>query len=160
MSTGKCMPQYNFLSPLNFSLKLNRAPQMEYAVQRVVVPGLNLSTAITPTPFVSIPHEGSVSADDLVVSFKVGEDLSNYLEIVNWITALGHPDDLAHYENLKSDCTVGIFGSNKRPQVSVRFTDAFPVSISPLQLDVTENTVQYVTADVTFKFLRHYFEVL
>lgn len=148
----------NLLNPLNFYFKLSKTPNVEYQVQSVTIPGLNLGSVQTPTPFARLTTPGNVQYDDLLVSFKVGENLSSYLEIYNWMTGLGRPDNFEQYNYVESDASVLILNSAKHPIINVRFTDIFPTSISPLDFDATLTDVQYVTATATFAFDRMYFD--
>jgi len=148
----------NNLSPLGFQFKVDRTPNMEYHVQGASFPGMNLGVATIGTGFVKIPTPGNISYDSFSVTFKVNENLKSYTEIFDWMVALGHPDGLYQYDNRKSDCSLIILNSNKRPQVSVKFTDCFPTYISPINFDATMEDVQYVTATVNFTFLRMFFQ--
>lgn len=147
----------NMLSPINYAFKLARTPNVNYAVQQVSIPGMNLGTVEVPTPHIRLPFHGNISYDELRITFKVGEDLSNYLEIYNWMLALGHPDGYEQYENIKSDASVIILSSSKRPSFSVDFTDCYPVSLGTLDFDATITDLQYITIDATFKFTRFFF---
>jgi hypothetical protein len=133
---------------------------MNYAVQQVSIPGMNLGSIEIPTPHIRLPFEGNITYDELRVTFKVGEDLANYLEIYNWMLALGHPDGYSQYENIKSDATVIILASSKRPSIAVNFTDCYPTSISSIDFDSTITDIQYVTVDATFKFARFNYEMI
>jgi hypothetical protein len=154
------MAQNNLLSPIGFGLKISKTPNVEYLVQQVSIPGLELGTASTPSPFVAIPRPGNLSYGELRVTFKVGEDLASYLEIFNWMVALGHPDNFQQYKPDISDGSIIILSSAKRPIVSVDFTDMFPVSLSSLDFDATLTDVQYMTVDATFKFTRFYYNFI
>ncbi len=154
------MAQNNLLSPLGFGLKIKKTPNVDYFVQQISIPGLELGTAQTPSPFVSIPRPGNLSYGELRVTFKVGEDLASYLEIFNWMVALGHPDDFDQYNPELSDGSVVILSSAKRPYVSVDFTDMYPTSLSSLDFDSTLTDMQYITVDATFKFTRFYYRFI
>lgn len=154
------MTQNNLLSPLNFGLKINKTPNVDYMVQQVSVPGMELGTATTPSPFVPIPRPGNLSYGELRVTFKVGEDLSSYLEIFNWMNALGHPDNFDQYKPDVSDGSVIILSSAKRPIVSIDFTDMYPSSLSSLEFDSTITDIQYMTVDATFRFTRLYYNFI
>ena len=52
-----------------------------------------------------------------------------------------------------SDATLQILSSNYRPSIHVNFKDAFPVSLSTLDFDVTTRDYSFFTASVTFKYL-------
>lgn len=148
----------NFLSPLNFKLVIHNIPNVEYTVQSIVTPGIQLNTIQIPTPFVSINKPSTLMNGDLHLRFKVGEDLTNYLEILNWMIKLSHPDNLDQFDDLKSDCTVIFMDSSRRPNMELKITDAWPQILGPLSFDTTMQDVQYMTADVAFKFLRFYYQ--
>ena len=147
----------NLLSPINFVFRIADAPKMEYLVQKVNLPGVALGTADVPTPFVKLRQPGNISYDPLRVEFKVSEELESYLEIYNWMVTLGHPDDLGQYKNRRSDLSVLILNSAKRPIMNVTFTNAYPINLTPIDLDVTMETLQYVTSMATFNFDRMYY---
>lgn len=150
----------NNLSSLNFRFVMKRAPQIEYRVQSVTLPGLSLGAALFPSPFVQIFEPGNLTYGELTVNFLVGEKMKDYFEIFNWMVSLGHPDSLSQYDSTatKSDCSVFILNSSMRPMFNVHFTDAFPINLSDLNFDSTNSDVQYMEASVTFKFTRFYYE--
>lgn len=150
--------EQNNLSLLNFKFKLDRTPDIEYRAQAVSLPGLTLGTATQPTPFVSVPHPDKLTYDDLTIRFLVGEQMKDYLSIFDWMVALGFPDNFDQYRNWRSDCTVVILDSNLKANFLVRFTDAYPISLSGMEFDTTLSEVQYATAAVTFRFTRWYIE--
>lgn len=154
------MIDLNNLSPLGFQFKLSRAPNTEYHVQGVQIPGMTLGVTTVGTGFVRIPMAGNISYDTFSVTFKVTEDLTSYLEIFNWMMELGHPDNLDQYKNIKTDCSLVILNNKKNPMINVKFTEVFPVYLSPIQFDTTMQSVEPVTATVSFTFLRMYFENL
>lgn len=154
------MVDLNNLSPLGFQFKLNRTPNTEYHVQGVTFPGMSLGVANVGTGFVKIPMPGNISYDTFTVTFKVTEDLTSYTEIFDWMVQLGHPDNLEQYKEVKSDSSLIILNNKKNPIINVKFTECFPVYLSPIQFDTTMQTVEYVTATVAFTFLRMNFENL
>jgi hypothetical protein len=153
-------PDQNSLSQLNFRFKLSITPELEYRAQKVVIPGLNLGTAAIPTPNVPFFNPGNLTYDELSIEFMIGEKMADYLEIFNWMVGLGHPDNLSQYKFLKSDCSVYILNNNLQPQVHVRFTDVYPVSLTPIEFDSTLPEIQYATSTVGFKFDRYYFDII
>lgn len=149
----------NLLNPINFYFKLSKTPNVEYLVQGVGIPGVNLGSIQTPTPFVRVTNPGNMTYDDLRVTFKVGENLTSYLEIYNWMVELSRPDSFDQYKYTASDASVLILNSARRPIIDVSFTDVFPTSISPIDFDATLEDIQYVTVDATFSFDRMYFNI-
>ncbi len=152
--------QNSLLSAVGFQFVLTRTPNIEYLVQEVSIPGMQLGSANVPTPFVRVVQAGNLTYDDLRVTFKISENLESYLEIVNWMEALGHPDDFDQYQDLRSDAKVIILNSAKRPSFEVTFTNIYPTSISNIDFDATLSDVQYINADATFAFDRMRFKTI
>lgn len=154
----------NFLSPLGFKFVINKTPNMNFFVQSVDIPDVSNDYAEEPTPFKRIPYVGTeLSYGDLQITFKIAEDMSNYIEIFNWITGIGFPENfeqraelqnqpLTSGQGLYSDATLIILSSSMNPVMEVSFKDLFPVLLSSVRLDSTTDDVTYVEATATFKF--------
>ena len=164
----------NYMSPLGFKLILTKTPKVDFLCQSANIPQISMGTAVQPTYLKDIPVPGDkVLYDDLTVSFLVDEKMENYLAIHKWITGLGYPESLGQYSQLKtddnrtdsrvsddgdpryfefSDATLQVLSSNYRPSVLINFKDAFPISLSTLDFDVTTRDYNYFTAQVTFKY--------
>lgn len=157
----------NFLSPLNFKFFIKKTPHINFFVQRVNVPSIRLVQVDTSNPFVKTPYAGDhIEFGTLSLNFKVDEDLKNYLEIHNWIRGLGFPENYEQYRDLSdkpiytgdgivSDVTLTVLASTKTPNFEITFVDAFPISLSDLPFNTTDNTVNFLSADATFKYT-HY----
>ena len=154
------MYDQNNLSQLNFKLKIPTLNQLEMRVQSVVIPGLNLGQAAVPTPFVRLSEPGNLEYNPLQLSFMVGENLRDYMEIFNWMVQLGHPDSLDQYKYKVVDGSVLILNSSFTPIMNVRFTSLYPISLSDLNFDSTLSEIQYSTATVGFQFNRFYFDTI
>lgn len=152
----------SFLSPLGFKLQIKKTPHVNYFVQKVTIPSVSLGTADVDSPFTKIPFPGTkLTFGNLQVTFKVDEDMSNYLEIYNWLRDVGFPDNFAQYSNIAgqsitsgagvfSDITLITLSSAMNPNKEITFFDCFPVDLSSIDLDSTSADVEYVTATVTF----------
>ena len=91
----------NFLSPIGFRFQLQRAPNVEYFCQSVTLATLSINIAPQINSFVDIPRPGDkVTYGEFTMRFRIDEDMTNYLEIHDWVTALGHPDDLSQFKSL------------------------------------------------------------
>ena len=164
----------NYTSPLGFKLVLTKTPKVDFLCQSANIPSISMGTAIQPSYLKDIPVPGDkVLYDDLNVRFLVDEKMENYLAIHKWITGLGYPESIGQYRQLKtddkrtdrrvndsadplyfqySDATLQVLNSNYKPSVLINFKDAFPVSLSTLDFDVTTRDYNYFTAEVTFKY--------
>jgi hypothetical protein len=146
----------NPLSQIGFSFTMNRIPYVEFFTQAANIPGINLSPAIVPTPFVPIPMTGDhIQFGVFSLTFLVDEQLANYLEIFNWIQSFTHPEnyrDQIPESEAMSDGTLTILSANKNPIVQVSFKDMWPMSLSPLQFDTRATTVNYINCTVNFAY--------
>jgi hypothetical protein len=165
MSAIKDLPSNpNFLSPLNFTFKVRRAPHLNFFIQEAKIPGIAIQPTMIANPLIRVPYSGDhIDYDPLVISYKVDEDLQNYLEIYNWLVGLGTPESLQQYADLeaqpsmlgggiKSDLDLVILSSSKNPNYSITYVDAFPISIDGLSFDTTRTDVDYISTTVTFKY--------
>ena len=171
MSTGKVMSasastpiNKNFLSQLEFKFVLKRAPHVNFFVQRVNIPKLNLQSWTMPTPLINVPVYGEhLDFAPLAVEFKVDEDMQNYLEIHNWLIGLGTPDRLEQFADLKnkpkytgegiySDISVMVMSSTKSLNYEIIYKDAYPTSLSDLVFSTTQPDVDYIEAMATFDY--------
>ena len=159
----------NFLSPIGFKFSLVKKPKIDFFCNSANLPGLNLGVAIQSTPLKSIPVPGeTLSYEDLTLRFMVDEDMVNYLEVYNWLVQFGFPDNFGQYQQLldedenskgkqnaisgMSDGTLFVYNNTFNPNLKIVFKDLFPVSLSGISFDSTSNEVNYVTAQVTFKY--------
>lgn len=170
MSVLENQPQnLNFLSPLNYKFVVKKMPHVNFFLQKVNTPAINLPPVPAGNPFVNIHHAGDhIQFGNLNLTFKVDERMKNYQEIYNWIMGLGFPQSFDQYRDLenegkqlgygiKSDCSVTVLDSAKNPRVEFIYVDTFPTFLSELQFDTTMNDVQFVTASAIFKYT--YFKI-
>lgn len=154
----------NFLSPISFKFAIKKTPNVNYFVQKLTIPSMSLHSPNQPSPFTTIPKPGDhLDFQDLMVTFKVDEDLQNYMEIYTWMVQMARSRDYDQYKTIQnqnpmsgegifSDIEVDILSSKRRANYAVVFEDAFPVSLGDITFDTTLEDVNYVTADVTFKY--------
>jgi hypothetical protein len=128
---------------------------------------MTLSSTETATPFVSMPDSGKITYSPLTITFRVNEDMSDYLEIHNWMNGLGSPNNFEQYAALKkstlglySDATLVIMNSAMRGNITASFYSLFPIDISDLQFTTIDNDVNYLECTVDFRFLRYEIGVL
>lgn len=159
----------NMLSPVGFQFGIQRLPTMNFFVQSVTLPGITLSTLDQITPLRSLPTPGDkIEYSEMDVVFKIDEDLKNYIEVFEWIRALGFPDSTDQYKELAeqpsftgggiySDATLTILSSAMNPNIRIEITDLFPVSLSPIEMTAINADVEYIEATASFRFLNYSF---
>ena len=177
LTTQPSNPQ--FLSPVGFDFRIRKLPNVNYFVQSVNIPGVQLGETEFPSPFISIPIQGDhMRFGDLQISFKVDENMENFIELFNWIQYIGFPESFNQSkqvynkegtkglsgpqdvqrtgrslgEGATSDCTLTVLNSASNPNMSIDFLDAFPTSMTDLLFDVRATDVEYVEAAATFRF--------
>lgn len=156
----------NFLSPLNFRFQLKRAPHVNFFVQKVNLPGLSLPDIDVSNPLIRVPYPGDhLQYDELEVSFKVDEDLKNYMEIHEWIRALGKRS-FNEYKTIatanplagggsRSDISLLVLTSNRNANYEVVFKDAFPTRLSSIDFSTTDEDIDYIEASATFRYVTY-----
>lgn len=154
----------NLLNPLNFLFQIKKAPHLNFFVQKVNIPSIQLPSIDIPTVFNYIPNPGNkLQYGELIVTFKVDEDFGNYLELHDWIRKMGFPESFEEYKSIKdlpqytgegifSDISLIALNAVKKPNFEVVYKDAFPVYLSEVNFDTTYDDVQYVTATAQFRF--------
>ena len=154
----------NFLSPLNFRFQIKKAPNVNFFIQKVNVPQIELPQVDTPNPFVKTPYPGDhITYGTLNITFRVDEDLHNYLEIHNWIKALGKPDNYNQFyeietkptitgDGIYSDISLLVLNSTKLPNYEITYKDAFPIMLSDLTFNTMDTDVNFLPASATFKY--------
>ena len=156
------------LSPNGFMFTVNKLPQINFFCQQVNLPGITLGAPDFGNPFNVAPIPGdTLTYDTLDVQFLVDENMENYRSIYNWVVALGFPENYQQYLNFinsadlnqtselaknYSDASLVILGSSNTPVQTIQFHDAFPISISSLTFQSTNQDVQYLVGNATFRY--------
>lgn len=160
----------NFLSSLKFSFNVSKLPATSFFVQAVTLPNIQMGQSRQPTPLLPVPIPGdTVDFGEMVLTFRVDEDMNNYFEIFDWIMGLGFPRESTQYEQLQnsdvrfdptgtpqilSDMTLSIMNSNLNTGIEIKYIDAFPTSLTDLLFDTRQPDVDYVECSATFSYAR------
>lgn len=166
---------YDFLRPNAFRFSIKDLPNTSFTCQSANLPALQLGFAVQPTPFVDIPTIGDkVNFGDFTIRFIVAENMSNYLELYNWLIALGFPSNYSQFKTFTdrrpskfpfvtkndgssevlaySDGTLTILDSTNNAKVNIIFKSLFPISLEALDFDIASQTLEYFTAIASFKY--------
>ena len=176
LSTQPTNPQ--FLSPVGFNFTIKKLPNVNYFAQSVNLPGVQVGNADLATPFKRIPIPGDeMTIGDLSVTFKVDEDMENYIEIYNWLQYISFPESFAQSkevygndgakgltglrnvqrtgrslgEGSVSDATLSVLNSASKPNLSITYQDVFPTSLSDVVFDSRQADIDYIEATATFR---------
>lgn len=161
----------NFMSPLGAKFVIKRLPSVNFFVQTVTVPAVSMGEIPIQTPFNRLNFPGStLSYTDLVIGFRVDEDMNNYNEIYNWLRSMtrvsGFEEGTAwtnaslpmNENGVTSDATLTLLNSAMNPNIEISFTDLFPSSISEMNFNTTDQDVNFIECITTFKYTK--FEVV
>jgi len=150
-----------------FQFVMDRVPNMTYFCQTANLPGLGLGAEDQPTPFampLPVPT-GAVRFEDLQLSFKVDENLKNWLEIYNWIKRSSRYGDcdtvpFTYQQSIESNGFLLITNSTYRPKIKISFLNLFPISLSGIGFSTALPDSMEAIANVTFKFTNYKVELL
>ena len=153
---------HNFLQNVSFEFGINRFPNMNFFVQSVTMPGLDLNQAQIATGTVPYKYySDQVEFQPLTLSFAVDEDMANYIEVWTWITKVAgvckDPESVEDKVTGKttSDMILMIHTSHRNPNIKCVFRDGFPTSLDPLTFDYRSAAVDYHVVQCTFAY-SHY----
>jgi hypothetical protein len=173
----------DYLSPTQFKFNIHQLPKVEFFCTAANVPAINLGEAVFPTPYKEIPVMGdTLTYDNLSISFIVDENLENYIEIHEWLTAIGFPKNRNQFSSFRSstastpiatqgtsddigdvqpatsargmfgDAILTILTNKNNPVVEVRFQDIYPVALGALDFTQTATDVEYITVTADFSY--------
>ena len=175
--------QLDYVSPTQFKFNIHQLPKVEFVCTAANVPAISLGEAVFPTPYKEIPVMGdTLTYDNLSISFIVDENLENYIEMHDWLTAIGFPKNRNQFSTFRSSTAStpiatqgtsddigdvqpatsarGMFGdailtvlTNKNnPVVEVRFQDIYPVALGALDFTQTSTDVEYISVTADFSY--------
>lgn len=155
----------NQLNVVSFDISFSRLPNVQYFCQRINLPTVVLGETHEASPFMNTALEGdTLTYEAMSLSFILDEDLQNYVEIYNWMTALGFPRDYEQFAALQepsaasnelskySDLDIVLHTNKSNPNYKITFTDVFPTSLSSIMFDSTPTGMDPITIDATFNF--------
>jgi hypothetical protein len=161
---------YDFLKPNGFRLVIKDIPNVAYTCQGVTLPEITTPYILRATPAINVHFPGSTPIfGDFSVNFIVSENMQNYIELYDWILTMTNTDDVVasqvlakrlsrfpgvhENDNVRySDATLFILNSANTPKIAIKFTDLFPVTLSPLTFDTTVDNIQYFVCGATFRY--------
>lgn len=151
----------NMLSQLGFGLSIKKAPMTSAMAFEVTTPDITTGVTMMATPFMDQAFgPDKLVYGDVSVSFKIDENLVNYMEMFNWIKGITFPNSFKQYatalnavdgDGIYSDAQLIILNNSGRPTMEYTFIDMFPIALSGIRMNSQDNEVEYLAASVTFK---------
>lgn len=134
------------LSPTGFKLTINREKfaNTEFFITSFGIPSISLGEVQTNYRNTIGWQPGETrSFDTLNLRFAIDEDMYNYTEIFNWLK-------MEKYE--RHDMILSVMSSHNNVNKQFQFKDAYPTSLSGVEFNVQSTDVEYLQADVTFRY--------
>lgn len=148
-----------YATPLGFRLLIDsqRYPNAQFNVQTASIPEISVDAAAYATPQRTIEIAGDkITYSPFTCTFLVDEQLENYYEIHDWLVGLVVEPDGKDISKTR-DLTLFILDSHNNVSREIQFVDAYPTSLSTLDFDAKETSVEYLVGDVSFNY--SYFKV-
>ena len=99
--TARQPEELDFLRPNGFRFMIQSLPKVTYFCQAATIPNISLGYATQSTPFVDIPRPGEkIDFSELTIKFIIQEDMANYIELFDWMIALGFPENHRQFQQL------------------------------------------------------------
>jgi hypothetical protein len=151
----------NHLSPVGFTMTLEKAPNLEFKVQDCTLPSLSLPAIPIATRHtaMNVPGE-TMTFTELDVTFIVDEDMRNYEEIQKWMYALSAAKNFQSFKDLKDenpegekqDVKLNILTNKDNQNIVITFLDAFPTSLSQINFSAAAGEIESIICSVTFAY--------
>jgi hypothetical protein len=141
----------NFLQPTKFTVSFTRIPTVQYFCQSANMPGVGMNQVPRSTPFLDIKAPGrKLNYNEFKMTFLVDEYLLGWKELYDWFLSMASPagfeerNRLSEIQNQKnfdkntsfSDFVLTINSGLNNSTTRVQFYNAFPISLSDIELDV------------------------
>ena len=172
----------DYLKPNGFKFQIHNLPNVSYFCQAANIPAIQIGSPEFQTPLTNIRVPGDkLTYGDLVIRFLVQENMSNYLELYNWLVGLGFPESREQYKNWNeaqryrfpaisdkrlgalgnfSDADFFILDSDNNPNVKITYYDVFPVSLEALDFDISSGRADFLVGIAAFKYRQYTVEAL
>lgn len=146
----------DFQQPSKYQLFFPQGRDMTFFCQDVTIPGVTMGEAQHVTPNLDLWTMGTkLVYNPFVVTFIVNETLSSWLSIYNWmkgVTTDGTPELMK-----RKDAILTILSASNNPQVRIKFSESFPLSLSDINLSTSQSAETILTATANFRY--NYFTV-
>lgn len=140
----------NFLSPNGFRLTIDKKEfaNTEYFCINSPLPAVSansIAQAFRNRPN-SFPGE-KVEYAPLDIRYMVTENMDNYIELFNWMVSNANDGEIKY-----ADVILHVMSSSNNVIRQIKFIDAFPSALGPIDFHTQNTDVEYVIGDATFTY--------
>lgn len=161
----------NLLQPTKFQLTFDRIKNTTFFCQTVNIPGMAGNQITVNTPAIDYYAAGNkIIYNTFNIDFLIDEDLQSWISIYDWFRSYADPTGSSTRNRLSniqsnrkslqtySDATLTIYSALNNPNKRIHFINAFPISLSDINLDTKQSADNIITGSASFVF--EYFEFL
>jgi hypothetical protein len=136
----------------NFFVSFAKRPELDYGAVGVTQPGISTEARKISilAKLIPVPNRSMDPVrEQLVVRFNCSEDMSNYYGVFKWIK--DYTDMTVRNDDLVSDVVIIQYDLSKRPRRKILLSNAFPVSLSSLDLATSDSSANPLTFTASFE---------
>ena len=131
-------------------------PLYDLFVKSIVLPDVNIT--VTDSNFLqyAVRHpisKGNVDVSQIQITFKVSEDLTNYINILEWILAVRYHEvdtDILRRNTIK-EINIDILDNQKRKKSTMKFSECMITSLSSLSMNMGSSEETEFTCNFTYQ---------
>lgn len=156
----------NYLQPTGFAISISKEnyPNIQYFAQSMSHPGITIAEIDQAFPRANVPMIGDkVRFDEVSFTFLLDENMETYNEMFGWINRIVNEqfktagDSMLNGISSEADITVTVLTSHNNANKQIKYINAFPINIGPVEFGTTNSEVIPLTFTASFKF--SYFEL-
>ena len=147
----------NYLKNNGFKLTINKIPNVNFYIQEANIPSVTVDNTETKSMFAQpvVQTGGRITYGSLTIRFIVDEDMTNYIELFNWIKSevpVTKLNDVAKPTARYDDANLVILNNSYRPNLKVSFQTLFPTNLDEIGFDLTTTDPDPIIIGAEFKF--------
>ena len=161
-TTESTLESQNFLQPTGFKIVVlrKRFKNLEFFAQSVQHPDLSVAPVIQQFRGTNAQLPGDkLEYGSLAIEAIMDENMNVYKEMHSWMTSSVNdnyktPSTLSSNDQdvTSYDISLMVLSSHNNTIDTIRYKDAFPISIGTVNFQSTVDGVQYVTFPITFAY--------
>lgn len=149
----------NYLSPTAFRVVIPKLPKMTYFIQSISIPSVVMGSIEIPA-FKGLPKQEAPSyldiSDELIMNFLVDENMENWNEIYDWMSAIVPTDKnnatVSLRDELYSDITVLVYTNGKVLKKKINFHKCYPTNLASFEFNSSSSEIDPINISTTFQY--------
>lgn len=144
----------SLLSPNAFRLYIDHIPNAIYFNDEATIPGVTVTAVEVARPdnVAAWVPGNNIIFDDFRFTYKVDENMTNLVEMYNWIWR-----NTKTNRAVMSDASLTILTNNFNPLRTIRFYNMFPTMMTEVPLTVMDGPDAPIQMAVSFKYTHYEF---